>query len=78
MFPTRVRRMVLDSTVDPRGVWYADNFAQDYAFQGRMTAFLRWAARYNADFRLGGTPAAVSAGLRHRPVPAAGPSHQTA
>ena len=60
MFPSRVRRMVLDSTVDPRGVWYADNFAQDYAFQGRMTAFLRWAARYNADFRLGGTAAAVS------------------
>jgi pimeloyl-ACP methyl ester carboxylesterase len=32
MFPSRVRRMVLDSTVDPTGVWYADNIAQDYAF----------------------------------------------
>jgi len=60
MFPSRVRRMVLDSTVDPNGVWYADNFGQDYAFQGRMTAFLRWAARYNSVFRLGGTAAAVS------------------
>ena len=60
MFPTRVRRMVLDSTVNPDGVWYADNFSQDYAFQGRMTAFGRWAARYDPDFRLGSTPAAVS------------------
>jgi pimeloyl-ACP methyl ester carboxylesterase len=60
MFPSRVRRMVLDSIVNPDGVWYADNFSQDYAFQGRQTAFLRWAARYNSQLRLGSTPAAVS------------------
>jgi pimeloyl-ACP methyl ester carboxylesterase len=59
LFPSRVRRMVLDSTVDPNGVWYADNFAQDYAFQGRVNAFYAWAARHDSSFRLGATPAAV-------------------
>ena len=33
LFPAHLRRMVLDSTVDPTGVWYADNVDQDYAFQ---------------------------------------------
>ena len=41
LFPGRVRRMVLDSTVDPTGAWYADNIAQDYAFQGRIERVLR-------------------------------------
>jgi len=47
LFPDRVRRMILDSVVDPTGVWYADNVQQDYAFQGRMTAFFAWTAQYN-------------------------------
>ena len=41
MFPQRIRRMVLDSVVDPAGAWYADNIAQDYAFQGRLHRVLR-------------------------------------
>jgi Predicted hydrolases or acyltransferases (alpha/beta hydrolase superfamily) len=48
LFPDRVRRMVLDSVVDPTGVWYADNVDQDYAFQGRMEAFFAWVAKYDA------------------------------
>jgi pimeloyl-ACP methyl ester carboxylesterase len=60
LFPHRVRRMVLDSTVDPTGVWYADNIAQDYAFQGRMNAFFAWAARYDRVYHLGATPSAVN------------------
>ena len=60
LFPHRVRRMVLDSTVDPAGVWYADNLAQDYAFQGRLNAFFAWVAGYNSTYHLGATPAAVS------------------
>jgi pimeloyl-ACP methyl ester carboxylesterase len=60
LFPGRVRRMVLDSTVDPAGVWYADNLAQDYAFEGRIKAFYRWAAGYDATYRLGASAAAVS------------------
>src|SRR4051794_38628727 len=33
MFPQRVRRMVLDSNVDPRRVWYQANLQQDLAFE---------------------------------------------
>ncbi len=60
MFPARVYRMVLDSTVDPTGVWYEDNIAQDYAFQGRQNAFLAWMAKYDRVYHLGATRAAVS------------------
>ena len=60
MFPDRVRRMVLDSIVDPAGVWYTDNLEQDYAFQGRIEAFFSWTARYDASYRLGRSAAAVS------------------
>jgi pimeloyl-ACP methyl ester carboxylesterase len=59
MFPGRVRRMVLDSTVDPTGAWYADNIAQDYAFQGRLEAFFAWMAKYDGTYHLGSTAAQV-------------------
>ena len=59
LFPHRLRRMVLDSTVDPTGAWYADNIAQDYAFEGRMEAFFAWVAAHNATYGLGATPNAV-------------------
>ena len=59
LFPSRVRRMVLDSTVDPAGVWYADNIQQDYAFEGRMNAFFAWTARNDGTYHLGTTQAAV-------------------
>ncbi len=59
LFPDRVRRMVLDSVVDPTGVWYADNVQQDYAFQGRMDAFFAWTAKYDGTYHLGGTAAQV-------------------
>jgi pimeloyl-ACP methyl ester carboxylesterase len=61
LFPGHVRRMVLDSTVDPTGVWYADNVQQDYAFQGRMEAFFAWVAKYNGSYQLGSTAAQVQA-----------------
>jgi pimeloyl-ACP methyl ester carboxylesterase len=61
LFPGSVRRMVLDSTVDPTGAWYADNIAQDYAFQGRLDAFFGWIAKYDADYHLGGTAGQVQA-----------------
>jgi pimeloyl-ACP methyl ester carboxylesterase len=59
MFGHRVRRMVLDSTVDPRGAWYADNISQDYAFEGRIQAFFAWVAAHAASYRLGSTRAQV-------------------
>jgi pimeloyl-ACP methyl ester carboxylesterase len=61
LFPDRVRRMVLDSTVDPTGAWYQDNIEQDYAFQGRMDAFFAWAAKYDSAYHLGTTQAEVEA-----------------
>jgi pimeloyl-ACP methyl ester carboxylesterase len=61
LFPSRVRRMVLDSTVDPTGVWYTDNVDQDYAFQERIEAFFAWAAKYDGTYHLGSTTAQVQA-----------------
>jgi pimeloyl-ACP methyl ester carboxylesterase len=59
LFPERIRRMVLDSTVDPTGAWYADNVQQDYAFQGRMDAFFAWVAKYDGTYHLGSTASQV-------------------
>ena len=61
LFPDRVRRMVLDSVVDPAGVWYADNVHQDYAFQGSIEAFYSWVAKYDGTYHLGSTAAQVRA-----------------
>jgi len=61
LFPDRIRRMVLDSTVDPTGVWYQDNIEQDYAFQQRQQAFFAWVAEYDGTYNLGTTAAAVQA-----------------
>ena len=61
MFPHRVRRMVLDSVVDPAGAWWQDNIDQDYAFQGRMNAFFSWIASHDSVYQLGSTQAEVSA-----------------
>jgi pimeloyl-ACP methyl ester carboxylesterase len=61
LFPARVHRMILDSIVDPSGVWYADNISQDYAFEGRMKAFFAWLASHSASYHLGTTAAQASA-----------------
>ncbi|GAA3819671.1 alpha/beta hydrolase [Streptomyces phyllanthi] len=61
LHPSRVRRVVLDSIVDPTGVWYDDNLAQDYAFDDRHKAFMAWVARHDAAYRLGTDPAAIEA-----------------
>jgi pimeloyl-ACP methyl ester carboxylesterase len=55
LFPDRVKRLVLDSTVDPGGIWYDANLAQDKAFDQRHHAFLGWVARNNAVYKLGAT-----------------------
>jgi pimeloyl-ACP methyl ester carboxylesterase len=81
LFPHRVRRMVLDSTVDPKGAWWTDNIDQDYAFEARLKAFFAWMAKYDDVYHLGSTPAEVSASfyrarasLEAHPIP--GPSGQ--
>ncbi|WP_327433261.1 alpha/beta hydrolase [Streptomyces sp. NBC_01236] len=59
LYPNHVRRLVLDSIVDPGGVWYDDNIGQDYAFNDRHLAFLAWVAKHNATYKLGTDPAKV-------------------
>ncbi|WP_416977492.1 alpha/beta hydrolase [Streptomyces sp. T028] len=61
LYPRRVRRLVLDSVVDPTGVWYDDNLTQDLAFNDRHRALMAWIARYDATYRLGGDPEKVEA-----------------
>ncbi|MCM2410599.1 alpha/beta hydrolase [Streptomyces sp. RKAG290] len=61
LFPDRVRRLVLDSNVDPTGIWYDDNISQDYAFDSRHKAFMAWVAKYHSTYRLGSDPAKVEA-----------------
>ncbi|MGH3323805.1 MAG: alpha/beta hydrolase [Streptomyces sp.] len=59
LYPDRIRRAVLDSIVDPTGVWYEDNISQDYAFDARHKAFAAWVAKHDADYGLGTDPAKV-------------------
>ncbi len=66
LFPQRIKRMVLDSVVDPAGAWWHDNIDQDYAFQGRMDAFFGWIASNDSVFHLGGTEAAVTGHVQRR------------
>lgn len=61
LFPERVRRLVLDSVVDPDDVWYEANLHQDPAFDDRHRAFLAWVARHHATYRLGTDPERVAA-----------------
>ncbi|MFF6994878.1 alpha/beta hydrolase [Streptomyces sp. NPDC008313] len=61
LYPQRVRRLVLDSIVDPTGVWYDDNLQQDRAFNDRHRAFARWVAAHDTTYRLGTDPERVEA-----------------
>ena len=53
LFPSRVRRMVLDGNVDPRRVWYQANLDQDVAFEKQHQDLLRWIAKYDSVYHLG-------------------------
>ncbi|MEU1042024.1 alpha/beta hydrolase [Streptomyces sp. NPDC005551] len=61
LYPERVRRLVLDSVVDPTGVWYDDNIQQDRAFNDRHLAFMAWVAKHDRTYGLGKDPAGVEA-----------------
>lgn len=63
LHPDRVRRMVLDSAVDPdpRRIWYRNNLDQAPAFERRWYDFRAWVARHHATYGLGATAAAVGA-----------------
>ncbi|MGW0627527.1 alpha/beta hydrolase [Streptomyces sp. NPDC002758] len=57
LFPSHVRRMVLDSAVnpDPGQIWYRNNLGQSAAFEGRWVDFREWMARHDGVYGLGGT-----------------------
>lgn len=61
LFPSHVRRMVLDSSVDPRNVYYQANLNQDIGFDRTLKIWFGWLARYDSVYHLGKTAKAVEA-----------------
>ncbi|WP_299537276.1 alpha/beta hydrolase [uncultured Streptomyces sp.] len=61
LFPSHVRRMVVDSVVDPDrdNIWYEANLNQDIAFQGRWDDWKAWVAANDATYHIGDTPQKV-------------------
>ncbi|MEO5873928.1 MAG: alpha/beta fold hydrolase, partial [Streptosporangiaceae bacterium] len=53
LFPRKVGRFVLDSSVAPSGVWYKANLEQDKAFDRNINIFFKWVAKNDATFKLG-------------------------
>jgi len=61
LFPSRLDRLVLDSNVDPRTVWYRGNLDQESAFEPNVERFFTWVADNDAVYHLGSTKAVVEA-----------------
>ncbi|MGW0337713.1 alpha/beta hydrolase [Streptomyces sp. NPDC003011] len=63
LFPGHVRRMVVDSVVNPsrEKIWYEANLDQDVAFETRWKDWQDWVAANDATFHLGDTRAEVQA-----------------
>ena len=59
LFPERVRRMVLDSNVNPERIWYLANLDQDVAFNRNINIWFGWIAKYDSVYHLGKTEVAV-------------------
>ncbi len=62
LHPNRVRRMVLDSIIDPRNVFYRANLNQDVGFQKTIRIFFRWLAKYSGVYHVGRSGSAVERG----------------
>jgi pimeloyl-ACP methyl ester carboxylesterase len=60
LFPQRMRRMILDSSVDPRKVWYQANLDQDRAFETNIRIWFGWVAKYDEVYHLGTTEQTVA------------------
>jgi pimeloyl-ACP methyl ester carboxylesterase len=59
MFPSRVRRLILDSNIDPRAVWYQSNLNQDAPLNRNEDLWFRWLARHHHVYGLGPSEVAV-------------------
>ena len=71
MFPGHLRRMIVDSVVNPsrEKIWYQANLDQDVAFEGRWKDWEDWVAANDAAFHLGTTrrrPGEVARTACHR------------
>jgi len=64
LYPSRVKRLVLDSIVDPSAgsIWYGSQLAQDRAFDANLKTYFAWVAKHDATYGLGTNPARVEAG----------------
>ncbi|MET9071534.1 alpha/beta hydrolase [Streptomyces sp. NPDC004232] len=64
MFPSHLRRMVLDAPVnpDPENIWYRSNLDQSAAFERRWADFKGWIARHDDVYGLGNTAGKVQRG----------------
>ncbi|WP_256726190.1 alpha/beta hydrolase [Streptomyces sp. MNU77] len=61
LFPDHVRRMVVDSVVDPsrQSIWYRANLNQGIAFQTRWNDWKAWVAKHDSVYGIGDTPQKV-------------------
>ncbi|NLU73434.1 alpha/beta hydrolase [Streptomyces sp. HNM0575] len=61
LFPTHVRRMIVDSVVNPsrEQIWYKNNLDQDVAFQTRWEDWTKWVAEHDDTYGLGDSAAKV-------------------
>jgi pimeloyl-ACP methyl ester carboxylesterase len=59
LFPSHVRRLIMDSNVDPRRVWYQANLDQDIAFNRNIKIWFGWLAQHDSVYHLGKTEKAV-------------------
>ncbi|WP_217198357.1 alpha/beta hydrolase [Streptomyces buecherae] len=61
LFPQHVRRMLVDSVVNPsqEKIWYQANLDQDVAFETRWNDWKKWVARYDSAYHIGDTPEKV-------------------
>jgi pimeloyl-ACP methyl ester carboxylesterase len=60
LFPSHLRRVILDSNVDPRYVWYQSNLNQDAPFNRNENIWFAWLAKYDSVYHLGATEEAVA------------------
>ncbi|MGP3982970.1 alpha/beta hydrolase [Streptomyces sp. KR80] len=61
LFPGHVRRMIVDSVVNPsrEKIWYQANLDQDVAFEMRWDDWKAWVAKNDAAYHIGNTPQKV-------------------
>ncbi|MGP3923363.1 alpha/beta hydrolase [Streptomyces sp. 8N616] len=61
LFPGHVRRMIVDSVVNPsrQKIWYEANLDQDVAFETRWNDWKAWVAKNDATYHIGDTPEKV-------------------